>query len=456
MTTDITIPHNGWLPRPHQLPLWKYLQGGGKRAMAIWHRRAGKDEIALHWAAVSAIQRPGNYWHALPEYAMARKAIWTSVNPHTGKRRIDEAFPPEMRESTNDHEMFIRFKGTGSTWQCIGSDQYNRTIGPSCVGLTMSEFAMCNPAAWGFYKPMLDENGGWAAFITTPRGRNHAYTMFNHAKHEPGWFAEKLAASDTGMLSQQQLDEVLREYTALYGLDHGTAMFRQELLCDFTASTLGSFYALEMAQVRDEERVAAFDAEPDAPMHWAWDIGVRDDTAAWAFQVLGAQVMVHDLITMSGVGVEHIRDELFEREKKHGWKHGIDYVPHDAKVKEWGSGRTRVETMQVLGLNPLLVPQASLLDGINAVRRMLPLCVFHDRTEDKGVSALELYRREWDDEAKTFRANAVHDWTSHPADAFRYLAQGYRPAPIVRAPDPIRRGWVIPPPQAPRRGGIRL
>jgi hypothetical protein len=279
--------------------------------------------------------------------------------------------------------------------------------------------------------------------------------MYNHAVREPGWFAQKLAASDTGMLTQEQLDEALREYVALYGLDHGTALYRQELLCDFTASTLGAFYALECAQVRDEGRIMAFDAE-DAPMNYAWDIGVRDDTAVWAFQVVGAQVMIHDITVMSGVGVEHIRDEILDRERRHGWTHGVDYVPHDAKVKEWGSGRTRVETMQGLGLAPMLVPQASVLDGINAVRRMMPLCVFHERTEDTGFAAIELHRREWDDEAKTFRANAVHDWTSHPADALRYLAQGYKPAPIVRAPDPIRRGWVIPPPQAPRRGGIRL
>jgi len=452
----ITVPYNDWEPRPHQLALWKYLQDGGKRAMAVWHRRAGKDEVALHWAAVSSIRRPGNYWHSLPEFAMARRAIWTAVNPHTGIRRIDEAFPHDMRESTNDHEMFIRFKGTGSTWQCVGSDQYNRTIGSSCVGVTMSEFALSNPAAWGYYQPMLNENNGWAMFITTPRGRNHAFTMLNHARSTADWFAEKLTAEDTGVLTQTQLDEALREYVALYGLDHGTAMYRQELLCDFTASTLGSFYALECAQVRDEGRIMAFDAEPDLPMNWAWDIGVSDDTVAWAFQVVGAQVLIHDIIKMNGVGVEHIRDELFDREGKHGWKHGTDYVPHDAKVKEWGSGRTRVETMSMLGLKPLLVPMASVLDGVNAARRALPLCVFHERTEEVGFAALEMHRREWDDEKKAFKANPLHDWTSDIADAFRYLALGYRPAPVRRVVEPIRRGWVIPPPSAPRRGGIQL
>jgi hypothetical protein len=125
---DIELPHNGWMPRPHQMALWQYLQAGGERALAVWHRRAGKDEICLQHAAVSAMKRPGNYWHCLPEYLMARKAIWTSINAHTGRRRIDEAFPDILRENISDNEMFIRFKN-GSTWQLIGSDRYDATVG---------------------------------------------------------------------------------------------------------------------------------------------------------------------------------------------------------------------------------------------------------------------------------------------------------------------------------------
>jgi hypothetical protein len=89
----------------------------------------------------------------------------------------------------------------------------------------------------------------------------------------------------------------------------------------------------------------------------------------------------------------------------------------------------------------------------------LPLCVFHPRTEEGGLSALDQYRREWDDEKKAFRANAVHDWTSHPADAFRYLAMAWRKAPLRKVKPPVNpalSGWVIPPPPEPKRGGIRL
>src|SRR6188768_3126543 len=220
MPIDIELPHNGWLPRAHQAGLWRYLQAGGTRAMAVWHRRAGKDEICLHHAAVSMMKRKGNYWHCLPEYGQARKAIWTAVNPHTGIRRIDEAFPLALRETTNDHEMFIRMQG--STWQLIGSDRYDATVGAGVAGITYSEWALANPSAWAYHRPIIEENQGWAAFITTPRGRNHALAMFRHAEQSPDWFAELLTAEDTGALTQAALAAALKEYTALYGMDVGT------------------------------------------------------------------------------------------------------------------------------------------------------------------------------------------------------------------------------------------
>ena len=410
MTIDVRIPNGEWLPRPHQENLWRYLEDGGKRAVAIWHRRAGKDEICLHYAMRAAWLRPGNYWHCLPEYAQARKAIWDAVNPHTGKRRIDEAFPEALREATREHDMHIRFKN-GSTWSCIGSDSYDRTVGASAAGLVYSEYALCNPSAWAYHRPMLEENNGWAAFITTPRGRNHAFAMLNHARSTAGWFAELLTAIDTGSLTREQLDEALSEYTALYGADAGRAAYEQEYMCSFTAAILGAYYALEMAEVRNEGRILDIEPDLNRPVHRAWDLGVRDDTAIWWFQAHGGQLLILDVMAASGHGVEHFRDEIFERHKQRGWIHGDDYVPHDAKIKEWGSGRTRVETMQRIGLSPLLVPLAGLEDGINAVRRTLPFASFTPEPS-LASAALEQYQREWDDDKKAFRANPLHNWTS--------------------------------------------
>jgi hypothetical protein len=449
---DITLPFNHWLPRSHQMRLWQHLQAGGDRAMAVWHRRAGKDEICLHHAAVSMMKRPGNYWHCLPEFLQARKAIWTAINANTGKRRIDEAFPDLLRENISDNEMFIRFKN-GSTWQLIGSDRYDATTGAGVAGITYSEWALANPSAWAYHRPMLVENKGWACFITTPRGHNHAKALFDHASVSPQWFCELLTAKDTGALSSDELEEALTEYQALYGEDVGTAQFQQEYMCSWNAAILGAFYAMEMAAVRSEERILEIEAI-DAPVHVSWDLGIRDDTALWFWQTVGSQVFLLDCYAASGVGVDHFAEQIEARERQYGWKHGTDYVPHDAKIKEWGTGRTRVETMLRLGLRPDLVPLSTIADGINAVRRLLPLCVFHPRCQE-GIEAMEQYRREWDDDKKAFRASAVHDWTSHFADAFRYLAQAWKgPARKPVFVVPRQDGWRIPPPPEPRRGII--
>ena len=405
---EISLPNNNWKARPHQLKLWRYLKGGGKRAMAVWHRRAGKDEVCLHYSMLAAIRRVGNYWHCLPEYNQGRKAIWTAINPHTGKRRIDEAFPLALRANTNDNEMFIRFVN-GSTWQVIGSDTYDSTVGASVAGIVFSEYALANPSAWAYYRPMLEENNGWAAFITTPRGRNHAFSLFQFAQQSPEWFSELLTVNDTGSLTPAALAETMKEYTALYGQDVGKAQFDQEYLCSFNAAILGAYWAMEMAQVRAEGRILPIEPVEGQFVHRAWDLGVKDDTSIWWFQVVGGQVFILDHYAASGAGVDHFAEVIEKREGEHGWRNGNDYVPHDAKIKEWGTGRTRVETMKMIGLNPILVPWATFQDGIEAARRTLPLCVFHPRTEETGIAALEQYRREWDDEKKAFRASDVHD-----------------------------------------------
>lgn len=129
----IRLPYE-WNPRPHQLAAWKALEGGIRRAVLVWHRRYGKDDLALHWTACAAMQRVGTYWHMLPQANQARKAIWDAINPRTGRRRIDDAFPAEIRETTREQDMLIRFVN-GSTWQVIGSDNYNALVGSPPVGV---------------------------------------------------------------------------------------------------------------------------------------------------------------------------------------------------------------------------------------------------------------------------------------------------------------------------------
>lgn len=440
----IDLPANGWVERRHQRRLWSYLQSGGQRAIEVAHRRWGKDDVALHNTAIAAHERVASYWHCLPEYAQARKAIWTAVNPHTGKRRIDEAFPIGLRDSTNEQEMFIRFKN-GSTWQVIGSDRYDGLVGAGVAGVVFSEWALANPSSWGYIRPMVEENGGWALFITTPRGRNHAKAMYDMARDNPRWFAEISTVDDTGALTAKQLEETRLEYTALYGEDLGNAQFEQEYYCSFNAAIVGAFYARETLAVRNEGRIGHIEADNSLPVHTAWDLGVRDSTAIWFFQVAPGdrpKLLILDYYVNHNLSAEFYSDIVKQRRAERGWQAGTDFVPHDAKVKEWGSGRTRVETLISCGLKPQVVERSTDADGHQAIRATLPLCHFHSRTEEEGFSALESYRREWDDDAKTFKLSALHDWSSHGSKAFQYLSQAWRehinaPPP---APPPRLRG----------------
>ncbi len=445
--------------RPYQQAFHKHLVSGGKRAIEIAHRRWGKDEIVLAATCELAHQRPASYWHCLPEYEQGRKALWNAINAHTGKRRIDEAFPPEIRESKNEQEMLIKLK-CGSTWQIIGSDRYNSTVGAGVAGIAYSEWALANPSAWTYHRPMLEENNGWAAFITTPRGRNHAHKMYEYARKSDKWFAEVSTVHDTGALSLESLEETLAEAIGLYGEDAGRAQFQQEYECSFNAAIMGAFYAREMAAIRTSGRIVPILAIPGRPVHRAWDIGVKDDTSIWWFQVVGTRIYILDCYTASGVGVDHYAEIIEQRRAEHGWIDGTDYVPHDAKVLEWGIGRTRVESMQLLGLKPTVVPLAGKMDGINAVRKTLPLCLFHPRTEEVGIAALEQYRRKWDDDKKCFAASEVHDWTSNLADAMRYLSMAWRTVPVhidISIPQPQAGQTMLPPPpDYSEQGGRRI
>lgn len=448
---QIFIPRKDWSLRSYQEPLWKAAMAG-RNICACMHRRAGKDEVLLNAILVQAMKAPASYAYMLPENAHARRAMWQAVNPHTGKRRVMETFIHEVLSSEpNETEMRLNLKN-GSVVTFFGSDNYDRMVGASLRGIVSSEHALSHPSAYAFFSPMLRENNGFFWAISTPRGRNHFHGLFNYAQSSSAWHAEYMPVTKTKALNEEQLTEALDEYVALYGEDQGTALFNQEYLCDWNAAILGAFYARELQAVRAEERITdEIEPIPHKPVHHAWDIGVRDDTSIWWFQVVGGQVFILDCYSQSGAGVDHYADVIHKIEEERGWVSGIDFVPHDAKIKEWGTGRTRVETMRSLGLNPQLVPMASKMDGINAVRVTLPRCVFHSRTEEKGISALEQYRREWDDEKKTFKAFEVHDWSSHLSDAFRYLALSWRNIPeaiVERKPEPPPGKFRVPMPIA--------
>lgn len=458
----VTLP-NQWVPRPKQQALWGYLRGGGTRAAVCWHRRFGKDDVCLHFTAVAAHERVGSYWHLLPEQAQARKAIWTQVNPHTGKRRIDEAFPVELRKRTNDQEMFIEFYN-GSTWQIAGSDNYNSLVGSSPCGIVFSEYALADPAAWAYLRPILRENKGWAVFISTPRGKNHFYHMVELAKTEPGWFAETLTVDDTQVLDPMQLQADLRELQAEHGESYGRAIWLQENYCSFEAAVPGSYYAESLDRLQLQGRIVDFVREAEAPVYTGWDLGRTDDTAIWWYQMRGAEIDLVDYWSGNGCEIENAEDRgkslvhiLLDKAAQYGYRYRQHWLPHDARPRRLGMGgksilqqfhdaQRRYPELGTFGIVPMLDVQ----EGIQAARKTMQGARFHKTRCDLGLQVLRHYHREWDAALKKYLDHPKHDWASHGADAFRTLALSWR---AVKPPAPPAPVWA-PNTQRPTWGSV--
>lgn len=435
---NITLPYQ-WQPRAYQAGVWGYFERGGTRASICGHRRWGKDDVAMQVIAVKAHERVGAYWHLLPEQAQVRKAIWDMVNPHTGKRRIDEAFPEVLRESTRDNEMFIRFKN-GSTYQCAGSDNFNSLVGSSPCGLVFSEYALANPQAWAYLRPIVRENGGWALFISTPRGKNHFYQLHRHAQANPTWYAETATVEQTGVLGPEALDAELRELQAEHGDAYGKAMFEQEWYCSFEAAIPGAIWADALDRLQTTGRLTDFAINPKAPVYTGWDLGRTDDTAIWFYQFNGEQLDVIDYFSAPGMEIdapddpEHSLTHLLRRKRQqHGITYARHWLPHDARPRRQGmGGKSILQQFQTAAAKDpqlgqfAIVPHLDRQEGIQAARKTFQRTRFHATHCALGLAALRQYHREWDAELKKYTDVPVHDWSSHGADAWRYVSLSWK------------------------------
>ena len=418
-----------WMPRRYQVPFTLALASRGlRRAYLAWHRRAGKDLTCVHFAAFQSQRRVGLYLHMLPLLKQGRQAIWNGMTKE-GVRFLDSAFPKAMRASTNDAEMKIEL-ANGSIFQLAGSDNYEGLLSTNPVQITFSEWATSDARAWQYLSPILRENEGTAIFISTPRGRNHFYTLGQQAKEDPeNWFHQVLTVEHTGILSARDLDEARRELG-----DEG--LFRQEYYCSFEAGDAATYYGGIVDKLEDGGKVASVPYDPSMLVDTAWDLGMDDCTAVWFIQRSPFDYRVIDYYEASGAGLDHYVGVL--RDKNYAY--GDHYLPHDAEVRELGTGRSRVETLRSLGLRPTVARRQSVEDGINAVRLILPKCAFDRERARVGLDKLRMYRRAYDEARGIFSPRPLHDHTSHAADAFRTYA--------TAAPSGVRRDWRDAPTQA--------
>jgi phage terminase large subunit len=416
---NVQIPAQGWEPRDYQLPLLKYMTQSKRslRACVAWHRRAGKDLTCVNIMAIKAMQRVGTYWYILPYANQARRIVWNGMTGE-GKKFIDY-FPREIVEKKSEQEMRIHLKN-GSVIQLMGSDDPDKMVGANPVGCVFSEYSISDPAAWQLINPILAENGGWALFNGTPRGENHFYKLLLHAQADKNWYSSHLSVKDTKAISPEELRVARNEL-------NNEARFQSEYMCSFKVPIEGAYYGEQMNKAyRDKRVVDNIAVEPTLPVHTAWDLGMDDATIIWFVQLFKNEIRVVNYYENSGEGLPHYARELHMWGNRKDITYGKHYAPHDIKVRELGTGKSRLEIARSMGLKFTTVRKIPVVDGIEAVRNMLNRCWFSKNDCYKGLEALKGYHKEFDSSKGVFRKTPVHDANSHGADAFRTLAVGLK------------------------------
>lgn len=414
---EINVPFN-YSPRDYQLPILEAFDNGIKRGVWAAHRRSGKDKTCINLVAKKMLERVGAYYYVFPTYNQGRKILWDGID-RDGKRLLDH-FPKELLDGKpNDTEMKLKFKN-GSLFQIVGSDNIDSIVGTNPVGVVFSEYALQDPIAWGYLRPILAENGGWAVFVSTVRGENHFYDIYELAKSDPvNWFCRMDKASETGVIPKETLEQERNEIVRLYGDD---ALYQQEYECNFSVPIAGAYYAKHIARAYQDGRVGVVPHEPTLTVDTAWDLGMDDRMSIWFFQCVGAEIRLIDFMEGTGRGIPDYISEI--KQTRPHYVFGLHIGPHDIKVRDLSvtAGKTRQDVARALGFEFQVAPKLPILDGIDAVRNLFGRCWFDKDKCKSGINALKNYRKQYDEKRKTYLNLPYHDWSSNAADAFRMLA----------------------------------
>lgn len=377
-------------------------------AVLVCHRRAGKTVACVADLVLSALttkKKDARYAYLAPQYNQAKDIAWLYV------KRLTSDIP---NVTYNESELRCDLPN-GSRIRLYGAENESRLRGLFLDGIILDEYADMSPSVWGeVIRPALADRRGWAAFIGTPKGHNAFYDVYQSAGED--WFRLMLRSSDSGILDRAELTAAKAVMTA--------DQYEQEFECSFEAAIRGAYFGQEMKAAEVEGRISRVPYEPIAEVWTAWDLGMDDSTAIWFAQMVGREVRVIDYYEGQGMGLDHYVKAL--RDKPYVYAGHL--LPHDVKVRELGTGKSRLETLESLGLrNVTVVNQQSVEDGINAAKLLIPRCWFDSSKCKPGIEALKQYRADYDEKRNVFSNRPRHDWTSHAADAWRYMSLGIKP-----------------------------
>lgn len=418
---NLEIPHNFHV-RDYQRPFFHAMKDGKKRAVLVWHRRAGKEKTCWNYLISKAVQKVGIYYYLFPYFSQGRKILWDGVDKD-GFKFLDHVPRELVVGQPNSAEMKIKIKAKNndpkaktpdySIIQIIGTDNINSIVGTNPIGCVFSEYSLQDPVAWQLIRPILAENDGWAIFNFTPRGSNHAKDLYDMALDNPDWYCQRLTVDDTKVISKE---DIQKERDAGMSED----FIQQEFYTSFTLGIEGSYYAKYVQKARDEDRIGLVPYDEQKRVYTAWDIGYGDSTAIVFYQIVGSEIHIIDYYENHGEGLPHYAKILFDKP----YLYQDHFAPHDIESHAFSSGLSAREVGTSLGIRFTTLPtlKLSIENGIEAVRSIFPRLFFDEIKCKQLIKALENYRKEFDDKNQVYKTRPLHNWASHGCDAFRYLA----------------------------------
>jgi hypothetical protein len=372
--------------------------------VVVAHRRMGKTVSAINHLIKDALlnqKEAPRYAYIAPTYGQAKRVAWDYL--------VKYAEP--LGGTSNISELRVDF--WGRRIQLFGSDNPETLRGQYFDGVILDEIGDQNPKIWtDIVRPALADRKGWCLFIGTPKGHNHFKELRDRAKTEEGWGLLEFKASETGVVDDTELKAAKNEM--------GEDKYRQEFECSFDAAVEGSYFGQILNELEEKKHMQEIPREELSRTFTAWDLGMGDSTSIWVAQLVGTEVRLIDYYENHGVGLDHYVKWI----KDNDYLKAEHILPHDVRVRELGTGKSRLEMLEDSGLEVKIAPRMGLDDGIQAVRRLLSRCWFNVPKVQIGLNCLRNYRRDYDEKRKIFYERPLHDWSSHGSDSFRYLALG--------------------------------
>jgi hypothetical protein len=390
-------------PREQQLAIHE-LMDSKRFGVVVAHRRMGKTVSAINHLIKDALlnqKEAPRYAYIAPTYGQAKRVAWDYL--------VKYAEP--LGGTSNISELRVDF--WGRRIQLFGSDNPETLRGQYFDGVILDEIGDQNPKIWtDIVRPALADRKGWCLFIGTPKGHNHFKELRDRAEKEDGWGLLEFKASETGVVDDTELKAAKNEM--------GEDKYRQEFECSFDAAVEGSYFGQILNELEEKKHMQEIPREELSRTFTAWDLGMGDSTSIWVAQLVGTEVRLIDYYENHGVGLDHYVKWI----KDNDYLKAEHILPHDVRVRELGTGKSRMEMLEESGLEVKIAPRMGLDDGIQAVRRLLPRCWFNVPQVQIGLNCLRNYRRDYDEKRKIFYERPLHDWSSHGSDSFRYLALG--------------------------------